>query len=144
MESRVAFTCCSKWNHANGSSLSTSPTRFASDTIPFALLSFHWSTRSLEILIHCVGSFPGFHCPRTCLLKRRISREMMKLVCLPSTVSLADFTISLSLVTGKPKSRVVTHTTCRIFPTSLSPRGQYLLDANPANRATGHPSPVPC
>jgi hypothetical protein len=34
----------------------------------------------------------------------------MKLVRLPSVEFLADFTMSLSLVTGKPKSRVVPHT----------------------------------
>ena len=46
----------------------------------------------------------------TCLQKHKISGETTKLVCLPSVASPTDFTISLSLVTGKPKSRVVHHT----------------------------------
>jgi hypothetical protein len=36
----------------------------------------------------------------------KISRETIKLVRRPSVASLADFTMSPSLVTGKPKSRV--------------------------------------
>jgi hypothetical protein len=48
-------------------------------------------------------------------LDRTLSRpgksgETIKLVHRSSVVSLTDFTMSLSLVTGKTKSRVVTHT----------------------------------
>jgi hypothetical protein len=57
-----------------------------------------------------VGSSPRSHSLSSCLLKRKISGEAINLVHRHSVTSLTEFTMSLSLVTGNPKSRVVSRT----------------------------------